>query len=113
MQGFFKCTPAALLAGDLMKLEESYSRMMQTAGSNQGSTDGSVSTTEAQSMQPQSILMPEEARACQWPPPGVTANDIAKWGCDPDQLFLHVARNSYDGSIKTWQSISEFMPLEA
>lgn len=121
MQGFFKCTPVALLAGNLMKLEEGYACMMQEAKSEADYFDTARSTMETLSKQTLPGHIPEEARVsfcgvfrpANGFPPGITECDVARWGCGPDQMYLNYLRRSFDATSKSWQQVSEIVPLEA
>lgn len=117
MQGFFKCTPVALLTGNIMKLEEHYARTMREMRSKQHSSDD---TYKAVSMPTPLELIPEEARVsfcgvfrpANGFPPSITEIDVARWGRGPDQLFLHYSRQIFDANSKKWQQVSEIVPLE-
>jgi hypothetical protein len=121
MQGFFKCTPVALLAGNLMRLEEGYASMIQEATREQLAFDSSTSIAGAQSIQSMAGFIPEEARLsfcgvfrpANGFPPGIAETDVVRWGRGPDQLFLHYSKKSFDATSGIWQQVSEIVPLEA
>jgi hypothetical protein len=121
MQGFFKCTPVALLAGNLMRLEEGYASMIQEATREQLAFDYSTSIAGAQSIQSMAGFIPEEARLsfcgvfrpANGFPPGIAETDVVRWGRGPDQLFLHYSKKSFDATSGIWQQVSEIVPLEA
>lgn len=126
MQGFFKCAPSALMAETFMMLEEGYP-----------SASGTVDATVARRIEnadlcglpvslptpgvpdAQGIPVPEEARIfyyCifrpqEWCPQGVALEEVAKFGCGPDQLFLHFPRNEFDTDSRTWRQVFEYIPL--
>ncbi|OOQ87680.1 C6 finger domain protein [Penicillium brasilianum] len=117
MQGFFKCTPVALLAGNLMKLEEHYASTMREKTPEQHFSDD---THNPVSMKTPLELIPEEARVsfrgvfrpANGFPPNIKEFDVARWGRGPDQLFLHYSRQIFDANSKTWQQVSDIVPLE-
>ncbi|KAJ5476236.1 transcriptional regulator family: Fungal Specific TF [Penicillium sp. IBT 31633x] len=127
MQGFFKCTPVALLAENLMKLEESFSLALGEKAANRKLPSSpldiinpaglSSSKQEATGIYP--AFVPEEARICGYGvfkpgnglPAGIKKEDITRWGLDSDRLFLQVTRNRLDAATVTWEAYSECMPL--
>ncbi|KAJ6104890.1 transcriptional regulator family: Fungal Specific TF [Penicillium sp. IBT 16267x] len=126
MQGFFKCAPSALMAGSFMMLEEGYTPALKPVNTavagrtgNADSGDLSVSIPMPDLADSQEIQVPEEARIhyyCifrpqQWCPPGVALEEVAKFGCGPDQLFLHFSRNHFETDSKTWRQVFECTPL--
>lgn len=121
MQGFFKCTPVALLAESLARIEESYAQMMREAKSYRDLAETPTSVTGALSMQTPPELIPEEARVsfcgvfrpANGFPPGITESDVDRWSRGPDQLYLNYSRHTLDATSNTWQQIFEIVPLEA
>ncbi|KAJ5161832.1 hypothetical protein N7492_007224 [Penicillium capsulatum] len=127
MQGFFKCTPMALLIENLMMLEEGYTLALRGPSDLLGNgnigdqSSAPVSTTEQQGAKVTSIptSIPEEARICFYGvfrpsnglPPSIKEEDFARYNCGPDQLFLEIARNRYDGPSNTWYPVHEVLPL--
>ncbi|KAJ5578495.1 uncharacterized protein N7459_007459 [Penicillium hispanicum] len=123
VQGFFKCTPVAILAEKHMELEESYSVALSEAhGANvSGSvTDSAISIQSCQPDTAHAVHIPEEARIsyygvfrpAEWLPPGVRMEDISVFGRGPEQLFLEFARNYFDVASATWRpGASECVPL--
>ena len=99
MQGFFKCTPVALLAENLMKIEESYTLTPEKPAD--------------------SMSIPEEARICFYGifrpsnglPPSIKEEDFARYRRGPDQLFLEIARNRYDETNGRWFPVHEVLSL--
>lgn len=122
MQGFFKCTPVALLAGNIMRLEEGYAKRMQEARQEQLGDDSPTSMAGVPSIQGTAGFIPEEARlsfcgvfrpANGFQPPGIAESDVARWGRGPYQLFLHYSRKNFDATSGVWQQVAEIVPLEA
>ncbi|KAJ5083158.1 hypothetical protein N7456_012585 [Penicillium angulare] len=116
MQGLFKCAPSAFMAEAFMNLEESYSLALgdSTLGALLSGLGGD------HQVDPQ-ILVPEEARIyyyCifrpgEWYPPGVSEEDVVKFGCSLDQLYLHFSRNEFDLEAKIWRQNFECIPFGA
>jgi hypothetical protein len=121
MQGFFKCTPVALLAGNLMRLEEGYARVMREVKLERQAFDSPTSKAGALSIQNTPDFIPEKARLsfcgvfrpANGFPPNVTESDVVGWGRGPDQLFLHYSRQNFDATSGAWQQVSEIVPLQA
>ncbi|KAJ5553735.1 transcriptional regulator family: Fungal Specific TF [Penicillium frequentans] len=126
MQGFFKCAPSALMAETFMMLEEGYtpasSLVNATVARRIENTDLCglpVSLPTPGVFDTQEIPVPEEARIfyyCifrpqKWCPQGVALEEVAKFDCGPDQLFLHFSRNNFDTDSKTWRQVFECIPL--
>lgn len=118
MQGLFKCAPSALLAEAFMNLEEGYS--MAIARSTQSVSEGFEGNTLLnQSSGTLSPVVPEEARIhfycvfrpSEWRPPGVNEEDIVKFGCSSDQLFLQFSRNHFDPQRQIWVQVFECIPF--
>ncbi|KAJ5126784.1 hypothetical protein N7448_007563 [Penicillium atrosanguineum] len=126
VQGFFKCTPVALLAENLMKLEEGYSLDSKKAaqsslpnispGSNQFA---SLAVSQHEVTPNNSPCIPEEARISGYAIfkprngllPGIKEEHITRWGRSSDHLFLQFTRNRFDKASVTWKSYSECVPL--
>ena len=126
VQGFFKCTPVALLAENLMKLEEGYSLDSKKAapsslpdispGSNQFA---SLAVSGHENTANNSPCIPEEARISEYAVfkpqngllPGIKEEDITRWGRSSDHLFLRFTRNRFDKTSVTWKPYSECVPL--
>lgn len=121
MQGFFKCTPVALLAENLMRIEEGYASMIREARQEQLAYDLPTSIAEALSIQSMAGFIPEEARLsfcgvfrpANGFPLDIAESDVARWGRGPDQLFLHYSKKDFDAASGLWQQIFEIVPLEA
>lgn len=127
MQAFFKCTPTALLAENLMNLEEAFSHKMTATTKPALCSFGNIEKDNAGNLlwshleiPTQQILMPEEARICfygvfrpqDWIPPGITEEDVVKYCRSPGQLFLVFARNQFDENSQLWQPVHQCIPLE-
>lgn len=121
MQAFFKCTPVALLAKNLAKIEEDYAQMMRKVESYRGLPDIRLSATGAALMRTMPELLPMEARVSfrgvfrptNGFPPGITDSDVKRWARAPDQLYLNYSRHTFDPLHNTRQQVSEIVPLEA
>lgn len=126
MQGVFKCAPSALMAESFMMLEESYTPALKMVNTTVARCTESVDLGGLLVSLPtpgvsgtQKIPVPEEARILyycifrpqEWCPPGVALEEVAKFGCGPDQLFLHFSRNKFDTDSKTWRQVFECIPL--
>ena len=130
IQGFFKCTPVALLAENLMRLEEGYNitlwdeidqNVIESPSVRQESSRVALPPQNHQAMRSYIPLVPEEARISHygvfrptdWLPPGVRMDDIAKFGRGPEQLFLEFNRNCFDAADNTWRpGKSQCVPLD-
>ncbi|KAJ5215697.1 uncharacterized protein N7498_002104 [Penicillium cinerascens] len=122
IQGFFKSTPLAHLAENLMRLEESYSLASRHGNTmaisrnildNNDSLGLPVATLQA-------ALIPEEARVHDYSifrpndyqPPWITEEEIARFGLGPNQLYLGFSTNQYDVETSTWRPNFQCIPLE-
>jgi hypothetical protein len=126
MQGFFKCTPVALLAENLMHLEEGYSLAFgkgveSSLVNNLMSRNRFASHAELEDGNPatNALSIPEEARISGYTvfkplngiPSGIKEADITRWGRSLDHLFLRLTRNRFDEVSLTWESQFECVPL--
>lgn len=127
VQGFFKCTPVALLAESLMKLEEGY-KLDSNKAAQSNSLDisqasnqfASLAASQHENTASDSTGIPEEARISEYAVfkpqngllPGITEEDITRWGRSSDHLFLRFTRNRFDKTSVTWKAYSECVPLE-
>lgn len=126
MQGFFKCTPVALLAENLMNLEEGYSlaseKVVKSSLANNFTSSNrfaSHAVLEHGNPATNALSIPEEARISGYAvfkplnglPPGIKEEDITRWGRSLDHLFLRLTRNQFDKASLTWKSYFECVPL--
>ncbi|KAJ5676767.1 uncharacterized protein N7477_002400 [Penicillium maclennaniae] len=126
VQGFFKCVPVALLAENLMKLEEGYSpnskkeaqyNLPDISLSSNNFASPAVSLHE--NLGKNSPCVPEEARISEYAVfrpqngllPGIKQDDITRWGRSSDDLFLRFTRNHFDQISFTWKPYFECVPL--
>lgn len=128
MQSFFKCTPTALLAENLMNMEEAFSigiKQMVIAPPaalqiEEENVRNSSSDPKYEINSSSPVLMPEEARICfygvfrprDWIPPDIDDEELKIFGRSHDQLFLRFARNRFDADSQTWQPVYQCVPLE-
>ncbi|KAJ5682699.1 hypothetical protein N7462_005864 [Penicillium macrosclerotiorum] len=121
MQGFFKCTPVAMLAESIMKIEESNAQQLLGLYGNDCSSTNTPSSKDPQNTESHSTLIPEEARIsfcgvfrpADGLPPNVSEENVSQWGLGPDQLFLEFSRNYFDTPSNSWQQVRNIVPLNS
>jgi hypothetical protein len=123
VQGFYKCSPGAALAGALMALEEKQSiQLAETMDqSHTARVSGIINSDNYYDFTlPLSAVIPEEARICyvgvfklgNGIPHNVSQENVEKWNRGPEQLFVSFRRLRRDHESDKWESIHDCVPLE-
>lgn len=130
VQGLYKCTPGALLAGTALRLEEEFAQMVRTPSCRIVMDGSEVSRHEGGSFpadraEPRrdntdpTHFIPEEARIQiigifkpRDTPWHAGEHDPGKWNRDPDQIFLKFARRLHDRIQGTWLLVDGIVPID-